>query len=84
MTEPHQTRAVNEWLSAKAPKAEVLALMCECGATSCRTILQLSVRDYRDARSHGEGFLVVEEHWDDSQFEAVRRRPDVALVRPRV
>ena len=84
MTEPHRTRAVNEWLSAKAPKAEVLALMCECGAASCRTLFQLSAADYHDVRTGSESFLVVPEHNDESAFETLRSWPDVTLVRARV
>jgi len=50
MAQPQQTRAVNEWLSAKAPNAHVLALMCECGAASCRCLFQLSATDYGEIR----------------------------------
>ena len=84
MTEPHRTRAVNEWLSAKAPKAEVLALMCECGAARCRTLFQLSAADYHDVRTQSDTSLVVPDHHDESAFETLRWWPDVVLVRSRV
>ena len=81
MTQPHQTRAVNEWLSAKAPNASVLALICECGASSCRSLFQLSASDYQEVRRQQGFLLVVNAHSDEPGFEIVRRWPDVVLVR---
>jgi len=84
MAQPQQTRAVNEWLSAKAPNAHVLALMCECGAASCRCLFQLSATDYGEIRREGSCFLVVPDHAEaDAGLEIVRRWPEVVLVRAR-
>ena len=80
---PLKTRANNEWLRAKAPNAEVLALICECGAPSCRRLVQLSASAYGESRRNTGCFLVVPDHVHEAVFEVVRRWPDVVLVRAR-
>ena len=83
MTHPDKTRAVNDLLSARAPNADVLALVCECGATRCRSLLQLPASDYGEIRRQPGCFLAVPEHVEDALFEVVRRWPGVVLVRAR-
>lgn len=83
MNDPPKLRAVNEWLSASTPTEDVLDLMCECGAASCRSFFHLTASRYGRIRGQHDRLLVVPDHVDDGAFEIIRRWSEVVLVRVR-
>lgn len=35
---------------------------CECGTLGCNTMVEMTVAEYEEVRSHGRRFLIVPEH----------------------
>ena len=69
---------VGERLSV-LPDDERLDFRCECGRSSCDTMISMSVSEYRHVRSDNDRFAVSPGHEDD-EIERVVERADRYVI----
>ena len=61
-------RAANDRIAEKAERLRFVSrvpMLCECSAPTCRTIVMISVDDYRRIREEPESFLTTPGHHVD-------------------
>lgn len=58
-------RKANDRIAAKAEQLRFVSrvpMLCECSATGCRTIVMVSLEDYREVRRTEDSFITAAGH----------------------
>ena len=78
-------RAANDRIAAKAEQLRFVSrvpMLCECSSPACRTVVMISLHEYRQIRQNTDSFLTAPGHQLD-QAELQKETQEYTVLVPR-